>query len=264
MNDDLASASSDPREEVLRALLTTAGRVALARQAAPDVFSKPDGSEITDADLASDAVLVAGLRAAFPDDAVLSEESGRSGPDDAGAVWMVDPLDGTAAFVEGLAHWGPTVCRVVDGVPEVGGLYLPRTGEWWFASAGRGAWRDGVRLHPDAPGRRPSTSLYVPSRAHRAWPIGWRGRTRALGCSAVHLALVASGGAAATIIPQWQPWDVAAGLLMVREVGRRVTDLSGADSDPMKTGQPFLAASDAALAPLVTAIAEAVAHLPRI
>src|SRR5690606_12803425 len=97
------------------------------------------------------------------------------------------------------------------------------------------------------PGRH--DGLFLPSRFHRVGPIPWPGKVRALGSSAVHLALVASGAGLATIVPRWSAWDVAAGLLMLEEVGLAVTDPGGRPMEPLsgRPGLPFLAGAPTAL-----------------
>lgn len=249
----MAPLPDDPLAVELHRILRLAGSAALAR-ADGHVRVKPDGSRVSDADLAAQDAIVAGLRAAFPGDGIFSEEGVRERTD-AGAVWHVDPIDGTHAFLEGFAHWGPTVCRVVDGRLEAGAFWLPRLGEMWFAARGRGAWRDGVRLRPADVQVDGDTVLMLPSRAHRAPPFAWRGRTRGLGCTAAHLALVAAGGVAAAVVPTWQLWDVGCGVLLVEEAGRTVRHLSGAAFDPMGDADaPFFAAAPGVVGQLVSAI----------
>jgi myo-inositol-1(or 4)-monophosphatase len=249
----VASLPDVPLAVELHRILKLAGEAALARSDGR-VRVKSDGSRVSDADLAAQDVLVAGLREAFPADGIVSEE-GVSERRDARAVWHVDPIDGTHAFLEGFAHWGPTVCRVVDGKLEAGAFWQPRLNELWFAARGAGAWRDGERLRPADVSVDPDTVLLVPSRAHRAPPFAWRGRTRGLGCTAAHLALVAAGGVGAAIVPTWQLWDVGCGVLLVEEAGRTVRHLSGAAFDPMgDVDAPFFAAAPGVVGQLVSAI----------
>jgi myo-inositol-1(or 4)-monophosphatase len=261
-----ASTPPDPRAADLHALLTRAGEAALARVASLSVSHKADGSEVTDADMAANEVLTEGLSRLFPGEAIVSEEGQHEPAAGARAVWYIDPIDGTGAFTEGLAHWGPTVCRVVDGKLDVGAFVTPRLGESWFAAEGGGAWRNGVQLHPaPVPSDPRQRSVYMPSRAHRLASLDWRGRTRSLGCSAAHLALVASGGAVAAVLPTWAVWDVGCGILLVRESGRVVVDLSGAAADPMDAiGAPFIAADASVVEPLTHALRAALAQTPRI
>lgn len=234
----------DPTARDLRGILRRAGEEALSRLRSRAVWRKEDGSPVTDADLAAERVILDGLREAWPDDAIVSEEAGGV-PDPSRPTWFVDPIDGTAAFAAGLAHWGPTVCRVVDGRLDVGAFWVPRLQEFWFARAGGGAWLDGERLAPVETETEASAIAFLPSRAHSVGPIHWPGKQRCLGSTAAHLAFVASGGGAAAIVPRWALWDVGCGILLVREAGREVVNLDGSawswrpgDHSPLLAGTP--------------------------
>jgi fructose-1,6-bisphosphatase/inositol monophosphatase family enzyme len=232
----------------LRELLVQAGAAALEGFRRDEARLKADGTEVTDADRAAEAILVDGLVRAYPEAAVESEE-GRQHEGRDGGTWYVDPIDGTSAFLDGLAHWGPTVAFVRNGALLAGALWLPRIGEFWYAERGRGAWRDDVRLSPADPGPPGRHhSLYLPSRYHRRMPFEWPGKVRALGSSAAHLAQVAGGGGVATVIPRWETWDVGCGILLVEEAGRTVSTLTGEPFDPMaRRGEPFVAGTPAAV-----------------
>ena len=253
--------SVDPAElgPWLADVLAEAGRASLELVRRADPRAKADGTRVSDADLAAQDVLLRRIGDAFPDDVLRSEECDPGPAPEGRATWWIDPLDGTSPFLEGLAHWGPTVARAVDGVFVAGAFHTPRTGEHWFAARGAGAYRDGLRLRPpDIATAGRDDVLALPSAAHRAFPIHWPGRIRALGSTAAHLTMVASGGAAAGLVAAWSPWDIGAGVLLVTEAGRALVDLSGTPIDPMKhPDQPFLAASPALVGALVTAIAPA-------
>lgn len=208
---------------------------------------KADGSEVTPADRDAQAVLVEELARHFPGTAVVGEEGARVSGDR--GTWYVDPIDGTAAFLEGLAAWGPTVCLVEGGALRLGAWLSPLTGEFWFAARGDGAWRNGERLRP-----APLTALtrnhavFVSSRFHRLPAVPWQGKVRALGSTAAHLAYTAAGGPVAAVVGRWHLWDVGCGALLVREAGREIVDLTGARYDPVdETGPPFLAGDPLAL-----------------
>jgi len=241
---------ADERAAFLDDLLARAGAAAMARFQRGTPRIKADGTQVTDGDMAAHDVLVEGLEQAFPGELVNSEEGPHEqDPTPGQAVWHVDPIDGTGAYAEGLAHWGPTVVRVVDDHLDVGAFHMPRIGERYFAATGQGAWLNGHRVTFDEgdpsqaiPARL--QTLYLPSRAHRYFPVAWPGKTRALGASAAHLCLVATGAATATLIPVWSMWDVGLGILMVREAGRSVVDLTGAPFDPVRRiAEPFVAAA---------------------
>lgn len=258
-----ASLPPDPRAEPLSRALRAGGDAALARLDGLRAWKKPDGTALTDADLAAHEAIVEALGEAFPGEAVLSEEGPVGRAPTTGAVWFVDPVDGTDAMVEGLAHWGPTACRVVDGKLDVGAFWLPRTGELWFAGRGAGAWLDGRRLAPPEPTRPGSASVYLPSRSHRMPAVAWHGKMRALGSSAAHLAQVARGSGGATVVADWKLWDVGCGILLVEEAGRVVVGLDGQPFDPLALeGQPLVAAARSVLPLFLDAVHAALSDFP--
>ena len=244
---------------VLARILEQAGRRALEFFQTVNTEYKRDGSEVTEADRQCSEIIVEALTRAFPSCAVVSEEGeavAGSGP-----TWFVDPIDGTAAFLEGLSTWGPAISLVDGDEVLMGAVYLPRLGEHWFATRGGGAWRGDTRLTMLEP--RPLTrrdSICIGSRFHRVGPLPWKGKVRCLGSSAIHLTQVAAGGSVATVIPFWEIWDVGAGCLMVEEVGGMVQDLHGT---PLRLssngGGPFVAGHTDTLAqlqPLLHTLAE--------
>ena len=245
------SATPNELAEALHAVLAQSGEAALRHFQQVTPRKKGDGTWVTDADIEAEAIILEALQRLFPGDGLISEEGGRANARAGHPTWYIDPIEGTGAFVEGLAHWGPTITLVQDGQFQVGAFLLPRLREFWFAQRGEGAWRDGVRLA--LPPERPTheQSLYLPSRYHRRMPIPWRGKVRALGSSAFHLAQAAGGGADATVIPSWEPWDIGCGVLLVTEVGRIVTNLAGAVINPLsEVGQPLLAGTPSCVAHL--------------
>ena len=102
------------------------------------VAAKADESPVTVADMRAEALIVAGLRAAAPDIPVIAEEEVAAGRITAPAAryWLVDPLDGTKAFVRGEAHFTVNIGLIEDGVPVAGAVHAPATGETWFTADG--------------------------------------------------------------------------------------------------------------------------------
>jgi len=227
----------------VRPLMRRAGDEAMTLFRHVRARHKADGSPVTEADRRAEEILVSGLEAAFPDDAIQSEEG--LAAEEGTRQWFVDPLDGTGSFIEGLAHWGPTLGLVTDGVPIYGALYLPRTGDYFHAEDGVAYWNDErlPELSEDAPTRR--AILYIPSRLHAHVKLDWLGKARNLGSIAGHMALVATGGAAGALVPGgWQPWDVACGMAMLAATGGEARTFAGEPLDISRhLGQSFIAGS---------------------
>ena len=106
---------------------------------------KSDESPVSDADHAADTAIRRHIRTAFPNDTILSEESGEHAGA-SGRRWIIDPVDGTRDFLRGLPHWANLIALEAGGDVVVGVLHLPVLGRLYTATRGGGAWRDGVRL----------------------------------------------------------------------------------------------------------------------
>ena len=238
-----------PRAHVVRDALIRAGDAAWAAWSATmPVITKPDGTPVTSADLEAEAILLAALRESFPLDAIVTEESG--GQRGEGAWWVVDPIDGTSTFLEGLGHWGPTVARVEVGPqgPRVdcGALYLPRLREHYHVDTSgphAGGYFNGAPMLRFSE-RTAQATVLLPSRFHTYYRLRYRRKGRCVGGTAAHLALVARGAAEAAIVgPGWASWDTAAGLALIEALGGRAALLpSGAPFSPFSDeGKAFVA-----------------------
>lgn len=241
-------AHGEEQRRDLSALLSESGKLAVEMGSRRGKL-KDDGTLVTQADQACERLLVAGLARLFPEDAIVGEEGHQSG-EQAARVWYVDPIDGTQAFREGLAHWGPSIGAVDSDGPALGASHFPMTAQTWFFKRGQGAFLNGQRLAPlvdRAVGRQ--SSAFMPSGWFRYFELRWPGRVRNLGSISSHLALVAGGGISAAFIPAgWKKWDVAAGLGLLAEVGAWATPLNGdAYASPLDAvrsgGKPFVVGS---------------------
>jgi myo-inositol-1(or 4)-monophosphatase len=184
---------------------------------------------VTEADLAADAFLAETLRAARTDYGWLSEET----PDDLSRlgqrrIFVVDPIDGTRAFIAGDAGWCVALAVVEDDRPVAAVAWFPARGELYSASRGGGALRDGAPIAPSARLSSDGASILAGKLqfAPEHWPGGPPDATRLFRPSLVHrLCLTADGGAdaALTFSDAWE-WDVAAGALIAEEAGCVVTN----------------------------------------
>jgi myo-inositol-1(or 4)-monophosphatase len=198
---------------------------------------------VTQADLEAERSLIDALQQHWPDEPIFSEERGKIGnfTNDV-ARWVVDPIDGTSAFSEGLSHWGPTVARLAPGGQVMlGAIYLPRLQEFYFVEGGK-AWLNDSQL-PPLEHVRSARVAYLPSRFHRYGSLDYPGKGRCLGGTAAHLAGVARGGAEVAIVaPGWALWDTAAGIALIEAVGGLVARYDGAPLDLVRDeGVAFIA-----------------------
>ncbi|MEM6973689.1 MAG: inositol monophosphatase family protein [Pseudomonadota bacterium] len=199
------------------------------------VTEKPGGQgPVTEADLAVDAHLTQVLRAARPGYGWLSEETA-DGPDRlrADRVFIVDPIDGTRAFIAGERGWAVALAVVTGGRVTAAAVVLPARGETYAAALGAGATLDGVPLAGS--GRKMVEGARIlaarPTFAAEHWPGGVPAIKREFRPSlAWRICLAASGrfDGMATIRPCWE-WDVAAGALIAAEAGLTVSDADGAE-----------------------------------
>ena len=232
----------DSDRELLRRAVAEAGAEALRHfRAAGRRWEKSPGQVVTEADLAIDDLLHAALLGARPDDGWLSEER----PDDGSRhvrerVWVVDPIDGTRAFADGVPEFAVSVALVVAGRPMLGAVYNPASGELFEAGAGGGAWLNGTRIRASRRAELAGAKL-VSSRGemrHRRWPelIPEAAGFTAVGSLAYKLALVAGGRFDGFVsLRRTADWDVAAALLLVTEAGGRI---SLADGAPLRLNRP--------------------------
>ena len=196
------------------------------------VSTKPDLTPVTDADRKVEEVLRGRLAEARPEDAVLGEEFGTSGPS-GGRRWIIDPIDGTKNFVRGIPVWATLIAlHDAEGKGLVGVASAPVLGRRWWAARGEGAFADGERIRVSAVGRLADAQVSYSSIS--GWPSAapllalaarvWR--TRAFGDFWSHL-LVAEGAAEVGLDPIVSLWDLAALQVIVEEAGGRFTDLGG-------------------------------------
>jgi myo-inositol-1(or 4)-monophosphatase len=221
-----------------------AGRIQMERyERLERIVHKSERDVVTEADHLSEELIIAAIRESFPGDGFLAEESGKTDArppehpplaSPAGdRLWVIDPLDGTINYANGIPVFCVSIALVIDGRPSVGVIHDPSRGELFTAIVGRGAWLDGVVIHQPGKERMIDAvvSVSLPGRgfARRTAQIRKAVRvTRDLGSAALELAYVANGRFDAFI--QWaglSAWDVAAAGLIAQEAGALVTSVHG-------------------------------------
>ncbi|MFI0843609.1 3'(2'),5'-bisphosphate nucleotidase CysQ [Mesorhizobium sp. IMUNJ 23232] len=209
--------------ELLREAAAEGGRIAMRyfRQK-PEVWMKAGSSPVSEADYAVDRFLRETLLAARPDYGWLSEETADSAARlDARRTFVVDPIDGTRAFLEGQDIWCVSAAIVENGLSVAGVLDCPARRQVYWALPGQGAYRNGVRLKVRAPGAR--LEIGGPKALIDAMPQRWRDvleRRAYIPSLAYRIAMIADGSLDATFVkPNAHDWDLAAADLILREAG---------------------------------------------
>ncbi len=193
------------------------------------------GDVVTQADLDSDALIISRIREQFPDDSILTEESGALTLPEGHRTWIVDPLDGTRNFSRGVPMFCVSIGVIQDGLPVAGVIYDPVHDELFHAVEGQGAFLNGERLQVCDEDdlelimiNMAWTRTTSDGRSFMPYAVKLVEKTnytRRYGSAALALAYTAAGRLHATVLVDLKPWDVAAGMLIVREAGGSVTDL---------------------------------------
>jgi myo-inositol-1(or 4)-monophosphatase len=236
-----------------------AGQLALSYFRKPvTVKRKIDGSEVSEADLAVDVALKLALHVPRPDYGWLSEER-EDDPErlNFSRVWMVDPIDGTNAFLRHMPEWTVSAALVENGVPVLGAVYNPATDEFFHAMRGKGAFLNDKPIAASDKSTLEGALLIASGGLFKKkiWKEPWpEVKSKWVNSVAYRLALVASGRADATIsLSNKSEWDLAAAALLIEEAGGIVTDHRGGAHAYNRPSPrlPSLVASGKALHPLL-------------
>jgi myo-inositol-1(or 4)-monophosphatase len=195
----------------------------------------------SEVDRAAEAEIIRELKRAFPGHGILAEESGAHGKGK--HVWVIDPLDGTHNYLRGFPHFCVSIAMLENGEPMHGVVYDPLRDELFTASRGDGAYLNDRRIRvstrSDLEGALLVTGFPYRQREHLDAQIdmtrallGQAEDIRRTGSAALDLAYVANGRVDGYFETGLQPWDMAAGCLLVREAGGRYSDFVGRDGIP--------------------------------
>jgi myo-inositol-1(or 4)-monophosphatase len=189
---------------------------------------------LTKADLMSEKIIITEIRKNFPKHRILSEEKGKI-DSRSDYLWVIDPLDGTTNFSMHNPLWSVSIGVAFRGRIVLGIIYAPFLDELYIAEKGNGASRNGKKisvskhtkksLHTFCHGRN-EKDVKRALKYYRKQKLNELD-CRQLGSAALELAYVASGRIESIMIPGASSWDVAAGVLLVREAGGKVTDFQG-------------------------------------
>ena len=246
----LAKVMIDAARKAGRALARDFGEVAELQ-----VSKKGAADYVSAADFKAEQTLFEELLRARPGYGFLGEERGLIEGTDKTHTWIVDPLDGTTNFLHAMPHFAINIALQRDGEIVAGVTYNPATSDLFWTERGRGAFMNDRRLRVAAPHplrgggvrHRHPVSRPRPARASSlksSHQVGQRvSGVRRFGSAALDLAWVAAGRFDGFWERDLNPWDLAAGILMVKEAGGVVTDADGGD-DPLATGSICAANAD--------------------
>jgi myo-inositol-1(or 4)-monophosphatase len=217
---------------------------------------------VSDADFASERIIVDRLRRDFPGDEILGEE-GHPADVTAPRVWVVDPLDGTTNYAHGIPHFAVSIAFYAEGRARCGVILNPARGDWFTVVAGEGAYHNGRRVQVSPASRMDEVLIGVGfyydrgammeatlAALHDCFQQQIHG-IRRFGTAALDLCHVGVGYYGAYFEYQLSPWDFAAGRLFVEEAGGRVTTCRG---EPLPLQKTSVCASNGRLHEAVLAI----------
>lgn len=195
---------------------------------------------VTQFDRAAEELIVQGLRARHPGHRILAEEGGDRGGDPHAPRWIIDPLDGTTNFAHGLPLFSVSIACEIDGELAVGVVAAPALGLCFAAARGQGATRNGEPIRVSGTGTLDSALLVTgfpydrrtAKESNFAQFVAIKKKAqgvRRFGSAALDLAFTAAGCFDGYWEMRLSPWDIAAGLLLVKEAGGTVTDWRGAE-----------------------------------
>lgn len=206
-----------------------------------NVVEKQQMDFVSEVDKLAEAEIIKELRRAYPDHAILAEESGQTGKGP--LTWVIDPLDGTHNYLRGIPHFSVSIALLEKGVPIHAVVFDPLRDELYTASKGDGAYLNDRRMRV---GKRESlggamiaTGFPFRQREHLGPQLdmtrailGQAEDIRRSGSAALDLAYVAAGRYDGYFEIGLKPWDMAAGVLLVHEAGGRYCDFAGRDGIP--------------------------------
>jgi myo-inositol-1(or 4)-monophosphatase len=203
------------------------------------VVEKARNEFVTQVDQAAEAAIIEVIREYYPDHAILAEESGASGDNE--YQWIIDPLDGTTNYVHGFPVFSVSIAVARNGEIEHGVVYDPLRQEIFTASRGQGAQLDGrrIRVSKRTTIQQSLVATGFPYRANLKYLDRYlemlkvvmqeSAGVRRPGSAALDLCYVAAGRVDAFFEFGLAKWDIAAGALMIREAGGRISDFHGTD-----------------------------------
>ncbi len=208
-----------------------------------DVVAKGVNDFVSEVDVNAEREIIYHLQKAYPDHAILGEETGLTGSAEAPYQWIIDPLDGTTNYARGIPHYAVSIACLFKGKLEHAVIVDPVRREEFTASRGRGAQLNGRRLRVSKRNSLDGALLGtgIPFKGHCDDKLEAYAKTvevlagqcagiRRAGAASLDLAYVAAGRLDAFWEIGLAKWDIAAGALLIKEAGGLVADINASDN----------------------------------
>jgi len=228
---------SEMQSFIRSCLLGAAQKIERARAGKLAITKKGRNDRATSADFAAQDFIIGKIARGFPDSAVLSEELSVSPPLVSDSLFVIDPIDGTHNFIQGMPIYGVSVAHYSGGKPTAGGTYLIPQKMFFYAEKGKPATMDGKRLSVSKTAKLEDFFFLADSRLHLAVEQGClKGllkleeesqHTRFIGSAIYEMGYVACGMVDAAISFRLKPYDFAAAAFIAERAGATVTDFEG-------------------------------------
>ena len=202
------------------------------------VSQKGPGDYVSAADIKAEKILRTELTKARPRFGFLMEEAGEVSGEDTHHRWIIDPIDGTTNFLHGIPHFAISIGLEMDGEIIAGLVFNPITDEMYYAEKGKGAFLNDTRLRVSARGNLNESVIatgipfhgrpgHKPFLAQLERVMAEVAGVRRMGTASLDLAYVAAGRCDGFWEAGLKPWDIAAGIILVREAGGYITEMNG-------------------------------------
>lgn len=196
----------------------------------------------TNADRATEALIIETIKKVYPEHTIIAEESGLAKGSDSDVQWIIDPIDGTTNFIKGIPHFAVSIAVRIKGKTEVGVVYDPMANELFTAVRGQGAQLNGYRIRAnqnikDLEGTILAIAFPYRLKQYSKYYFNVLDKLftkcadfRRTGSAALDISYVAAGRIDGFFEIGLKPWDIAAGELILREAGGIVTDFVGGNN----------------------------------
>ena len=213
-------------KRIIMEWIESAGNIALGYFNRGSIQQKADGSLVTEADKAIETFLVNKIQARYPQHAVISEEGAHI--DGKEYTWIIDPLDGTLAFIMGMPTWCISIGILYQQQPYYGIVYLPITKEVYIAEHNKGATWNNLKIDaPDYQEINQNSVLCVSAQAHQMYSFRFPGKILSFGSGILHGCLVARGFSICSLTINPSIWDLAAVYLILHCASVKIYQVDG-------------------------------------